>query len=203
MKKIGLFFGSFNPIHVGHLMIANYVVNHTDLKEVWMVVSPQNPLKEKRTLLSDHHRLAIVKVALEGQSKIKASDIEFSLSKPSYTVNTLAHLTEKYPKINFSLIMGEDNLRTLHKWKNFEFILENFDVYVYPRLMTDTEKLERIEQKENTHLKNISRITKLDVPIMQISASYIRDSIKNKKDVRYWLTESVYNYIREMHFYEK
>ena len=203
MKKIGLFFGSFNPIHVGHLMIANYVVNHTDLKEVWMVVSPQNPLKEKRTLLSDHHRLAIVKVALEGQSKIKASDIEFSLSKPSYTVNTLAHLTEKYPKIIFSLIMGEDNLRTLHKWKNFEFILENFDVYVYPRLMTDTEKLERIEQKENTHLKNISRITKLDVPIMQISASYIRDSIKNKKDVRYWLTESVYNYIREMHFYEK
>ena len=203
MKNIGLFFGSFNPIHVGHLMIANYVVNHTDLKEVWMVVSPQNPLKEKKTLLADHHRLAIVKVALEGQSKIKASDIEFSLSKPSYTVNTLAHLTEKYPKINFSLIMGEDNLRTLHKWKNFEFILENFDVYVYPRLMTDTEKLERIEQKENTHFKNISRIIKLDVPIMQISASYIRDSIKSKKDVRYWLTESVYNYIREMHFYEK
>jgi nicotinate-nucleotide adenylyltransferase len=203
LKKIGLFFGTFNPIHVGHLIIANYMLNHTDLKEVWLVVSPQNPLKDKKTLLADHHRLAIVKVALEGQTKIKASDIEFSLSKPSYTVNTLAHLTEKYPKFIFSLIMGEDNLRTLHKWKNFEYILDNFDTYIYPRMVSEIEKQNGINVGANQHLKNVKRIKNIDLPIMQISASFIRESLKAKKDVRYWLTDPVYNYVKEMHFYEK
>jgi nicotinate-nucleotide adenylyltransferase len=203
LKKVGLFFGTFNPIHVGHLIIANYMINYTDMKEVWLVVSPQNPLKDKKTLLADHHRLAIVKVAIEGQTKIKACDIEFSLSKPSYTVHTLAYLAEKYPKLEFSLIMGEDNIRTLHKWKNYEFILENFDLYIYPRLISDEEKKSGINNALKSNLRNTNRIKKIEVPIMQISASFLRESIKAKKDVRYWLTEPVYKYVKEMHFYEK
>ena len=141
MKKIGLYFGTFNPIHVGHLIIANYLANNSDLNEIWFVVSPHNPLKDKSNLLEDHHRLAMVQRAVEDNIKLKASSIEFDLPKPSYTVFTLQSLKEKYPSTKFSLILGEDNLRTLHKWKNYEVILQNHAIYVYPRISSDEDNL--------------------------------------------------------------
>ncbi|MCL4857362.1 MAG: nicotinate-nucleotide adenylyltransferase, partial [Flavobacteriales bacterium] len=138
--NIGLYFGTFNPIHIGHLIIANYMVEFTDLDQVWLVVTPQNPLKKKSTLLADYHRLAMVELAVEQNEKLKASTIEFNLQKPSYTINTLAYIKEKYPKHQFSLIMGEDNLRTLHHWKNYEQIIDNHKIYIYPRALTEQEK---------------------------------------------------------------
>ena len=137
--KIGLYFGTFNPIHVGHLIIANHMAEHSDLDEIWMVVTPHNPLKKKATLLDDYQRLNLVHLATEDYLKIKPSDIEFKLSQPNYTVNTLAHLQEKYPQHTFSLIMGEDNLKSLHKWKNYDVILQNYEVYVYPRISSELE----------------------------------------------------------------
>jgi nicotinate-nucleotide adenylyltransferase len=132
-KITGLFFGSFNPVHIGHLIIANHMIEWTPIDEVWFVVSPQNPLKNKSTLLEDHHRLALVNVAIEDNHKFKASNIEFGLPKPSYTINTLTALSEKYPDRNFALIMGADNLQTIHKWRNFEMILKEHRIFVYPR----------------------------------------------------------------------
>ena len=131
--KIGLYFGTFNPIHIGHLIIANHLAEHSDLDQIWMMVTPHNPHKQKSSLLDDYHRLHMVHLATEDYPKIKPSDIEFKLPQPNYTVNTLAHLQEKYPTHEFSLIMGEDNLNSLHKWKNYEVILHNHDIYVYPR----------------------------------------------------------------------
>jgi nicotinate-nucleotide adenylyltransferase len=141
--NIGLYFGTYNPIHVGHLIIANHMVDNSELDQVWLVVSPQNPLKNKATLLADYHRLALVEIAVEGNVKLKASNIEFDLPKPSYTIDTLTYIHEKYPDHNFSIIMGEDNLRTLHKWKNYEQILNNHNIYVYPRALTQQELLEK------------------------------------------------------------
>lgn len=202
--KIGLYFGTFNPIHIGHLIIANYMAEYTDLKQVWFVVSPQNPLKNKASLLKDYHRLAIVRIAIEDNPKLFASDIEFHLPIPSYTTNTLAYVKEKYPNNEFHLIMGEDNLRSFHKWKNFEYILENHKIYVYPRALTIQEETEADFSIENnldfTNHENISLFD--DVPVMKISSSFIRNAIKNKRDVRYLLNESVYQYIDEMNFYK-
>ena len=183
MKKIGLFFGTFNPIHVGHLVIANHLANYTELDEVWLVVSPQNPLKKKDSLLQDYHRLALVRVAIDDNPKLKASDIEFSLPKPSYTSNTLAHINEKYPGYSFALIMGEDNLRTFHKWKNYEDILKNNQIYVYPRILTEQEKEanEINAEADNGLRKHQNVIMCDDVPVMKISASFIRGAIKEKK----------------------
>ena len=158
MKKVGLFFGTYNPIHVGHLVIANHLANYTELDEVWLVVSPQNPLKKKDSLLQDYHRLALVRVAIEDNPKLKASDIEFSLPKPSYTSNTLAHINEKYPDYSFALIMGEDNLRTFHKWKNYADILKNNQIYVYPRVLTEQEKeVNEINVEVNNELRKSSK----------------------------------------------
>ena len=203
--KIGLYFGTFNPIHVGHLVIANYMADFTELDQVWMVVSPHNPLKEKATLLTDMHRLALVKVAIEDNSKLRASDIEFSLPKPSYTSTTLAYLKEKYPENEFALIMGEDNLRTLHKWKNYETILKNHTIYVYPRVLTTQEEAEisDINSKVgNDFSQNANVIYCEDAPVMKVSATFVRNAIKDGKDVRYLLTEPVHKYIEEMHFYK-
>lgn len=200
--KIGLYFGTFNPIHVGHLIIANHMVDYTSLDEVWLVVTPQNPLKNKTSLLADYHRLATVRIAVENNSKLKACNIEFDLPKPSYTVNTLAYLKEKHPDHTFSLIMGEDNLRTFHKWKNYQQILENYSIYSYPRVLTEQEK-ENQNSISNNLFKSHPNVTIINAPIMTVSASFIRDAIKNKKDVQYLLTESVYQYVTEMHFYEK
>lgn len=190
-KKAGLFFGSFNPIHIGHLIIANHMVEFSDLQEVWFIISPQNPFKKKHTLLNNHHRLMLVKTAIEDNPKLNVSDIEFGLPTPSYTVNTLAHLYEKYPQKEFALIMGSDNLVNLHKWKNYEEILKHHEIYVYPRPNTPVTKFDK-------HKK----IRKIDAPLIEISSSFIRKSIKEKKNIRYMLPEKVYQYIKEMHFYE-
>ncbi len=203
--KIGLYFGTFNPIHVGHLVIANYMADFTELDQVWMVVSPHNPLKEKATLLTDMHRLALVKVAIDDNSKLRASDIEFNLPKPSYTSTTLAYIKEKYPENEFALIMGEDNLRTLHKWKNHETILKNHKIYVYPRVLTTQEEAEVSDINAkigNDFSQNANVIFCEDAPVMKVSATFVRNAIKDGKDVRYLLTEPVHKYIEEMHFYK-
>lgn len=205
MKNIGLYFGTFNPIHVGHLIIANYMADYTDLNEVWLVVSPHNPLKKKKSLLEDYHRLAIVRIAIEDNSKLRASNIEFKLSQPSYTSHTLAYLKEKHPPYRFHLIMGADNLRTFHKWKNYETILENHKIFVYPRVLTIQEEIEveEIGERHKNGLETHPNITLCnDAPVMRVSSSFIRQAITEKRDVRYLLTESVYKYIEEMHFYE-
>jgi nicotinate-nucleotide adenylyltransferase len=202
--KIGLYFGTYNPVHVGHLVIANYMAEYTDLDQVWLVVSPQNPLKEKSSLLTDYHRLALVKIAIDDNLKLRASDIEFNLSKPSYTATTLAYLKEKHPEHEFALIMGEDNLRTLHKWQNHEIILKNHKIYVYPRVLTTQEEAEVTTinaQIGNDFAQNTNVVLCDDAPVMKVSASFIRQAIKDGKDVRYLLTEPVHKYIDEMNFY--
>jgi len=196
-KKIGLYFGTFNPVHIGHLIIANYLANYTDLEEVWFVVSPHNPLKDKSNLLEDHHRLMMVQLAVEDNPKLRVSSVEFDLPKPSYTTVTLQYLKEKYPNYTFSLIMGEDNLRTLPKWKNYEYLLENYTIYIYPRIKTKEEKNEKPIDFENHR-----NLIFCDAPVMNLSSTHIRKSIKEKKDVRYLLYDPVYNYIDEMNFYK-
>jgi len=202
--NIGLYFGTFNPIHVGHLVIANYMADFTDLDQVWLIVSPHNPLKEKSTLLTDLHRLALVKIAIDDNPKLRASDIEFSLPKPSYTATTLAYLKDNYPQHNFALIMGEDNLRTLHKWYNHDVILKNHKIYVYPRVLTVQEEAE--VTGINSHIgndfaDNANVVFCDDAPVMKVSASFVRNAIRDGKDVRYLLTEPVHKYIEEMNFY--
>ncbi|PVX46003.1 nicotinate-nucleotide adenylyltransferase [Flavobacterium sp. 103] len=192
--KIGLYFGTFNPIHIGHLIIANHMAEHADLDQVWMVVTPHNPLKKKATLLDDYHRLQMVYLATEDFPKIKPSDIEFKLSQPNYTVNTLAHLQEKYPDHEFSLIMGEDNLKSLHKWKNYEVILEHHDIYVYPRISAENE---------NLTFKNHPKIHLIDAPVVEISSTDIRHNIKKSKNVQPLLPHKVWDYIDHNNFYKK
>jgi nicotinate-nucleotide adenylyltransferase len=189
--KVGLFFGSFNPVHNGHMVIAGYMAEFTDLDQVWFVVSPHNPLKLKNTLLQDYHRLSMVKIAIGDSRKLRASDIEFKLPKPSYTINTLAYLHEKFPLNQFVLIMGGDNLDTLPKWKNYEQILEQVEIYLYPRRDVGTSEL-----------LNHPKIKLIDAPLMELSSSFIRESIKNKKDVRYMVPEKVWDFIEEMNFYK-
>jgi nicotinate-nucleotide adenylyltransferase len=192
--NIGLYFGTYNPIHIGHLVIANHILEHSDLDEIWMVVTPHNPFKKKSTLLENHHRLELVYRATEDFDKIKPSDIEFKLPQPNYTVTTLAYIAEKYPEKNFSLIMGEDNLNSFHKWKNYETILENHHIYVYPR----------IAGGEVAHqFENHPKITKVAAPVMQIASSDIRKHIKNNKNVLPLLPKKAWQYIDEMNFYKK
>ena len=190
MFKTGLFFGSFNPIHVGHLIIAEYMVEHSDMQEVWFVVSPCNPLKKKSSLLDDRQRLYMVDLAIGDDARFKASDIEFSMSQPSYTCHTLARLSERYPQREFALIMGEDNLRTIDKWLNYQWILDNYDIYVYPRTGSALSQ---------TAMPARARM--IDAPVVGISATMIRESIRQRQSVRYMLPEKVYQYLDEMGFY--
>ncbi|MBK6523774.1 MAG: nicotinate-nucleotide adenylyltransferase [Bacteroidia bacterium] len=190
--RVGLFFGSFNPVHVGHLVIANYMASFTELDEVWFVVSPQNPLKEKSTLLNENDRLHLVKLALDLHPKIKASDIEFKLAQPSYTINTLAHLNEKFPQHEFCLIMGSDNLSGFKKWKNYEEILRRFKIFVYPR-----------PEKTETEFDKHPSVTFVNAPLMEISSTFIRKAIREKKDARFYLHHKVWEYIDEMNYYKK
>lgn len=192
--KIGLYFGSFNPIHIGHLIIANHLVEFSNLDQVWMVVTPHNPHKKKATLLDDYQRLHLVHLATENYPKIKPSDVEFKLAQPNYTINTLVHLQEKFPKHEFSLIMGEDNLKSFHKWKNYEIILQNHDLYVYPRISNSQE--ETIET-----LTNHPKIHTIEAPIVEISSTFIRESIKNKKNIIPMLPSKVAEYIDKSGFY--
>lgn len=177
------------------------MVEFSDLDEVWFVVSPQSPFKKKSSLLADHHRLALVNEAVEDNPSLKVSNIEFDLPKPSYTINTLVYLKEKYPSNSFALIMGEDNLRTFHKWKNYEEIIKFCDLYVYPRGLTIQEKGEELDV-ESLDWNKDNRVKLFDVPVMMVSASFIRNAIKEGRDIRYFLTEPVYRYITEMNFYK-
>jgi nicotinate-nucleotide adenylyltransferase len=190
--KIGLLFGSFNPVHIGHMALANYYAEFTDLDRVWFVVSPQNPLKPATALLADYHRFRLVEIAIGDYRRMKASRIEFELSRPSYTIHTLAHLHERHPDDEFVLIMGSDNLETLPRWKNHERILADYRVYVYPRLGHDGGRY-----------RDHPRVVMTEAPLIQISASFIRRAIADGKDVRFMLPESVFEYAEEMHFYEK
>jgi nicotinate-nucleotide adenylyltransferase len=202
--KIGLYFGTFNPIHIGHLIIANHMAEYSDLDQIWMVVTPHNPLKKKSTLLDDHHRLQMVHLATEDFPKIKPSDIEFKLPQPNYTVHTLIHLQEKYPNHEFSLIMGEDNIRSLHKWKNYQTILENHAIYVYPRLEAKGQTSETIATDAETVLfKNHPRIHLIDAPVVEISSTFIRENIKKGKNVQPLLSSKVWKYVDHNNFYKK
>ena len=192
-KKVGLYFGTFNPIHSGHLIIANYMAEFSQLEEVWMVVTPHNPFKKKSSLLDNHHRLEMVYKACEDYPKLKPSDIEFNLPQPNYTVNTLVQLEEKYPKLEFSLIMGEDNLKNFHKWKNYEVILERYNLYVYPRISKG-----EMESEFTSHYK----ITRVPAPIIELSSTFIRKAIKEGKDIKSMLPVKVWEYIDEMNFYK-
>lgn len=192
-KKVGLFFGTFNPIHIGHLVIANHMVEFTDLDEVWFVITPQSPFKTKKTLLNNHHRYQLVYEAVKEYPKLKPSDIEFKLPQPNYTVHTLVHINEKYgDRYHFSLIMGEDNLKSFHKWKNYEVILENHDIYVYPRVHNG---------KMESQFEGHSSIHHVEAPIMEISSTFIRTQIKLGKNIRPLLTDAVWEYIDYMNFY--
>ena len=191
--KIGLFFGSFNPIHVGHMILANYMAEFTDLDEVWFVVTPQSPFKKKHTLLSDNHRFQTVLMATEDYIKLKPSKIEFGLPQPNYTIDTLTYLYDKHPGREFSLIMGEDNLKSFHKWKNQEVILENHDLYVYPRV---------IGTNTNLSYKKHPKIHFIDAPIIEISSTFIRNAISEGKEIRPLLPHKVWKYIDEMNFYK-
>lgn len=188
---IGLFFGSFNPIHIGHMVLANYMVAYTALEQVWFVVSPHNPLKEKKSLLDQNQRLHMVNLAIEDSDFYRSSNIEFQLSQPSYTINTLAHLKEKYPQHRFSLIIGEDNLQSFNKWKNYEEILKKHQLYVYPRPNCNAEML-----------KNHPSVIMTEAPQVEISSTFIRNALKEHKDVSSFVPTKVWKYLIEMHFYE-
>ncbi|SFG55684.1 nicotinate (nicotinamide) nucleotide adenylyltransferase [Pedobacter insulae] len=188
--KVGLFFGSFNPIHIGHLIIANYMANHTALDEVWFVVSPQNPLKEKASLGNIYDRLEMAKLATENTLNIKVSDIELNLPKPSYTIDTLTYLKEKYPEKEFALIMGSDNLVSLKKWKNYEVLLKNYQIYVYPRPGIVTKEWEG-------HPSIVFTTT----PLMEISATFIRKALKEKKSIQFFVPDPVLAFIESKALY--
>lgn len=191
--KIGLFFGSFNPIHVGHLIIANHLVEYTDLDEVWLVVTPHNPFKKKSSLLDDHHRYQLVMRALDDYPKIKPSNIEFGLPQPNFTINTLLHLEEKYPQHQFHLIMGLDNLKSFKKWKNYEKILSDHHLYVYPRVLKKPGQPDLIGH-EKVHF--------IEAPIVEISSTAIRKAVKDRKNIRALMPDKAFTYLDEMNFYK-
>lgn len=198
MIKTGLYFGSFNPVHIGHIAIAGYMTEFAGLDQIWFVVSPQNPLKKKETLLADHQRLYMTQLAIGDNTRLKASDIEFKLPVPSYTIDTITYLKEKYQNNEFNLVMGEDNLFTLHKWKNVNELIQKCPIYVYPRpgaIKPPSPLLDQILSKAEIHM--------VKAPHMDISGTFIRDGIKNGKDMSYFLSSPVWKYISEMHFYEK
>ena len=198
MKKTGLYFGSFNPIHIGHLAIAGYMTEFAGLSQVWFVVSPHNPLKKKETLLADYQRLYMAQLAIGDNDRLKASDIEFKLPVPSYTIDTLTYLKERYPDKDFCLVMGEDNLYTLHKWKNVGELIKKYPIYYYPRHDTVKPLSAALDQ-----ILPLAEIHRAKAPLMDISGTFIREGIRQGKDMSYFLPQPVWKYIREMHFYEK
>jgi len=190
--KTGLYFGSFNPIHIGHLAIANFMIEFSELEQLWFVVSPQNPLKEKKSLLKDYHRLEMVRLAVEDDDRFRASNIEFKLPTPSYTIDTLVYLEEKNPGREFQLVMGADGLRTFHKWKHANLIVEKYHRLIYPRPGVDMNAV-----------SGLPNATVVEAPMMEISSSFIRKAIREGKDIRHLVPSKAYLYMREMHFYEK
>jgi nicotinate-nucleotide adenylyltransferase len=190
-QKIGLFFGSFNPIHTGHLIIANVMAETTDLKKVWFVVSPQNPFKASKGLLHEFDRYDMVRAAIYDNNKLEVSDVEFHLPKPSYTIHTLVHLHEKHPEKEFSVIIGEDNLVNFTKWKNYREILNQYGLYVYPR-----------PDAQPSELKTHPNVTMVEAPMLDISATFIRSCIRKKQSVRYLVPDAVEAIIRAKGFYQ-
>ncbi len=188
--KVGLFFGSFNPVHIGHMIIASHMVDRTDLSEVWLVISPQNPFKKKKSLASEYDRYYLVQQAIGDNPKIRASNIEFSLPKPSYTIDTLAYLHEKYPSYDFAIIMGGDNLRTFHKWKNYRQILDHHDIYVY----------QRPQHKIDTY-DNHPRVFFAEAPMIHLSATYIREAIRLGYSIQYLVPDLVYEELLNSNLY--
>ena len=191
--KVGLFFGTYNPVHIGHLIIANHLAENSDLDQIWFVVTPQSPHKKKKNLLDNHQRLEMVFRATKDYPKLVPSSIEFNLSQPNFTVHTLAYLEEKHPDCQFALIMGEDNLISLPKWKNSEVIKESYPIYVYPR---------KIENSANLLVNNSKKITRVDAPVMEVSSTFIRQQIKKGKNIKPLLPLKVWEYIDEMNFYK-
>lgn len=189
--KIALYFGSFNPVHIGHLAIANYILEYSNLEQIWFVISPQNPFKEKKTLLTDYHRFELLYRAIGENDSFRVSDIEFKLPKPSYTIDTLVYISEKYPQHEFSVIMGSDNISSFHKWKNYEQILKHHNLYVYPR---NDYKGSRFDKHEKVHFIN--------APQIEISSSFIRSSIQEGKKIPFFMPAESYNYMQEMNFYK-
>jgi len=183
--KVGLLFGSFNPVHMGHLILGNYMAYNTDLSAVWYVISPQNPFKASNSLLHEFDRMHMVSLAIDKNDRLGISDIEFSMPKPSYTIDSLTYLQDKYPTYEFVLIIGEDNLPSFHKWKNYERILDFFEVYVYPRSGTP-----------DTPLKTHPKIKLIPAPMLDISATLIRDCVRSGKSIKYMVPEEVENYIK-------
>ena len=192
MIKTGLYFGSFNPIHVGHMAIANFMVEYTEIDQLWFVVSPHNPLKKKKTLLDDYQRLELVNRSIGDDLRFRASKVEFNLPKPSYTIDTLAYLSEKYPTHQFFILMGTDNLENIHKWKNADVLLENYDIIVYPRHGFNPESA-----------KKYPRVQVANAPLMEISSTFIRNAIKEGKDVRHFIPYRTWDYMQQMNFYKK
>ncbi len=195
--KTGLYFGSFNPVHIGHMAIANYIYEFSELEEIWFVVSPHNPLKKKSSLLADHHRLHLTEIAIGNDLRFRVSNIESKLPKPSYTIDTLTYLREKHPTRQFALIMGSDNLSTIDKWKNAELLIKSCKIIVYPRLN---------KGKEPGHaVKSMLKAADIDIveaPLIDVSGTFIRSAIKDKKDIRHFLPPGVWQYMKDMHFYE-
>ncbi|MBN1598693.1 MAG: nicotinate-nucleotide adenylyltransferase [Bacteroidales bacterium] len=190
--NVGLFFGSFNPVHIGHMALANYFVEFTNIDQLWFIVSPHNPLKNKKSLISDQLRLEMVELAIDHDERFTASDIEFRMPKPSYTIDTLTYLSEKHPKNNFILLMGADGLNSFHKWKNNDQIIRQYHRYIYPRRLSNTEEVLRHEN-----------ITLLDnAPQIEISSSFIRKAIKENKDIRYFLPVKVSEFIERLNLYK-
>ena len=190
-QKIGLFFGSFNPVHNGHLMLANYIVEYTDLDSIWFVVSPQNPFKEENSLLQDFHRRDMLKMAVGNDSRFEVCDIEFNMPKPSYTIDTLTRLTELYPNVDFYLICGMDNLVSFDKWKDYQCILDNYNIIVYPR-----------NNYDGGEFVNHKSVHIINAPEIEISSTFIRNAVAENKDVRYFMPEKSYKYMIDMNFYK-
>ncbi|MBS1773285.1 MAG: nicotinate-nucleotide adenylyltransferase [Bacteroidetes bacterium] len=187
---IGLYFGSFNPVHVGHLIIANHIVEHVDIDKIWFVVSPHNPLKDSHTLLNEYDRLHLVNLAIEGNNKFRASNVEFHLPKPSYTIDTLTYLKEKFPLEQFSIIMGADSFQNIHRWKNYEQLLANHNIIVYERpgfAITETYN---------------AKLTRVQAPLLEVSSTYIRKQIKEGNSVRYLMPDNVWEYIEANRYYK-
>ena len=201
MKQIGLFFGSFNPVHQGHLILANYLVEETALEEVWFVITPQSPFKQKQRLLDNHHRLALVEEAIEGYPKLKVSTVEFGLPAPQYTALTIAHLMEKHPEVFFSLIVGQDHLKSFHKWYNYQALLEGHQIYVYPRMPEEALAASKPLKQPKPEILNHSNLILVPAPVVEISSSYIRKALKAGKNIRPLLPPAVWKYMDEMNFY--
>lgn len=189
--KIGLYFGSFNPVHVGHLIIASHIAANTPLGQIWFVISPQNPLKKAGSLLNENHRKQLIDIAIEGEKKLKTSNVEFKLPKPSYTIDTLTYLTEKYPQHQFSIIMGSDSFSNIKRWKNFEFLLKNFEIFIYERPGFKMD------------IKEYRNINVLNAPLLEISSTHIRELIHLKKSIRFLVPDVVKDEIERQQYYSQ